>query len=241
MRIYRSVDEIVSDVERDLGVPLRLDGEELEIDRFRHFINRIFGRKVKRRTQQQIPQGGVYSWVYAQNLTPEELSKSKLPDDSIVSIHVYFRSPTGKSYLAAHNWYSETKRRPETSQIHLSGPDEDKTDFRSVEKIVRKITGGITDGSNVDDDWDKERQEWGDDIIRDVWSDIYLNGKLTQTRVASFVQAYALHFREVNIGRAAYTDVPISSVKNPGLSLEKLSTRDEGGNELCLSGTQITK
>lgn len=130
--MYGSVDEVVSDVERDLGVPLRLEGEELKIGRLRYFINQIFGRKVKPRTQQRILQGEVYGSVYAENLTPEELSKSKLPEDSIVSIQVYFRSPNGKSYLAAHNWYSETERRPETSQILLSSIDRHKDDFKSM-------------------------------------------------------------------------------------------------------------
>lgn len=236
MRIYKNVEEVISDVEGYLGIPLRLDGEELKIDGLRYFINWIFGRKEKQnRWYQSIPQEKAYEWVYAENLTPEELSKSKLPDDSICSIHVSFKSLTGKSYFAAHNRYSETERRHETSQIRLCGPDKDKTDFRSVERILRRITGEITRESNVDDDWDSLKREWGDDIIRDVWSHIYLKGKLTQTRVASFVQAYALHFREVNIGRAAYTDVPISSVKDSRLPLEKLFIRDEWRKKLCLS------
>lgn len=225
MMIYRSVDEVVSDVERDLGVPLRLEGEELKIDGLRYFINRIFGRKVKPRTQQQIPQEEVYSWVYAENLTPEELRRSKLSDDLIVSIHVYFRSLAGRSYDAAHNWYPEkfylkndmreAYTRPETSQIRLGSFDKGIDDFKLIEKILKKVTGGNPEGRILDH---------GNEISRDT----YLRERITQARVASFTQEYALHFREVNIGRAAYTDVPISSVENSGLPLEKLSIIKSG-------------
>ncbi len=238
MRQYKSAEEVIADVERDLGVPLRLDGEELKIGGLRYWFERIFKKKIKKRlVHQYYPTGDTYDDVRANNLTPEELAGSRLPDDSLVSIHVYFKSQANKSYLAAHNWYQErhypktsfrdhSYTRPEAAQIRLCSTDKDKDDFKFVEKILRKITGGKTDGSNSNDDWDSLRREWGEDVISDVWSHIYLKGRLTQTKVASFAQAYALHFNEVNIWKCFYHNVPRLSFEDSGLPLEKLVVRN---------------
>ncbi len=145
-----------------------------------------------------------------EDLTPEELRASNLPDYCLYSIFVEFTSEADNHYKAVH----VCNREQIGPYVLLCNDEKDKKDFKHVEKIVARETGGSPE-RHITDRTD------------DICAVIRLDYIPTQSRIVDLVEAYRGHFKDVKIPKAFYHDVPEFAYKNPGLPLEKLTIEIE--------------
>ena len=135
--------------------------------------------------------------VQLKNLTPHELRETILPDDYFHAALVQFTSEIGNPYWVLHINQPE----PYISFIDFA---EDETDFEYVKKVIKQETGG-------------KSREPATDVYEGTA--IYLSGKPTQSRVATWVEGYTRYFNEVTVLEVHFHDVPLPTIfyKKSGL------------------------
>lgn len=154
------------------------------------------------------PKEPLYEYVTASDLSVEELKRSSLPDSYLLYVLVTFASKKGNHYRAEHVPHGGA---PCISLDGLDGLAKDEADFKGVEEIIAKLTGGNLGG--------KIHCNLG--YLHD---EIALSKeKLTQSKIADFVEGYTQHFTNVAIIKAVYMYVPKPACENSNLPQEKIT------------------
>lgn len=145
--------------------------------------------------------GKTYESPRVENLTVEELKKSKMSDDFVVSVWSGFKSDKNRNYTAVHVF--------DRHYILLSQNEKDKKDFSTVRKIVAKETRG-SPKKDITERWN------------DICNTIDLNQRITQAIVTGFIERYQTRFKDVTTPVVYFRNVPEDALEKSGLPSEKL-------------------
>lgn len=151
--------------------------------------------------------------VIFQNLTPDELRRSRILDAHLDFVKVELVSGAGAYYIASHYTHFPEQNEPaDRPAIVLRGSILYEADFGNVESIVARAAEGAADGRRTDEN-------------SVTFSRIDLPGRLTQERIARLVEIYAKQFRYVRMLETQFVDVSVSDCAAVGLPLEKIVRR----------------
>ncbi len=154
-----------------------------------------------------------YETVRANNLTLEELKKSKLPNSCVTSIWVDLVSPARRFYIVAHN--RDLIKGPHILMTSF-GPDKNAIGRLRVTEIMSRIVNGIPEKEIIPTKFESS----------EAISQVIKTQELpTQQLVAKFVEEYMKHFLNVTIPVAHFQGVPIRAYQHSGLPKEKLSVK----------------
>ena len=164
-----------------------------------------------------------YQYVDAQNLNTDQLRRLEGSDFTIVAEII---RKSGVKYLVTHHsqglspFYSPSRYEP-LVVLGANLPIDEK-DFGDVEKLIASLVDARSFGRRrgPTEPYGDHLSPEGNPILKSIMP---LNERLTQERVASFIDAYSQHFGEENvrIPYACFVNTPKSNAKRV-LSQENL-------------------
>lgn len=190
-----------------------------------------------------------YKHVTAEDLTPEELKNSNLPDSSLLSVWVELTSPAKRTYTAVHvadQSYLEIHEEKYRELLieEIRNRNKQKTPltkkivncFKDLSRLSEPIKSHIllsSDKKKDLNDFEKVQKILADkthgavledykDRFDDVCNIIFLGNKLTKKEIANLVISYEKYFKDVKIPFASFYNVGKLIGKNPGIPSGKL-------------------